>query len=456
MKDKKEFQKRRTSVGFVFWRILLICLILNLNFFSISFSISNNTGEILFLDQDNEEPIEIDWLEPELVSESDDIIWSKAQVALDSKNNLHVVWDQDHLYYRVFKKRTNTWSEIKSLNDSRWVSNPKIAIDKHDRVHVSWLDSWTLKYRYKNFNGWSSVQTAVTKESYSSTFAYEIAVDDNLNRIHFVWDDYNNTEMRELFTRFYDKKTKDWSTITQITESINRSKVINSFKVDSKSRLHMVWEKSLLWPDKEIFYQLLDENYNELIAERMISENDGIRSEDPKLVLDSNDNPHIVWKNNNDYVSSNICYRSMIDFEWQNIVNLTHDEQVLNPDIYSDDLNTIHLVWLEYNSSNYSYFSYKQFIGQNRWSITQKLPYDIADLNPKLAVESNGNVHIVFDFDDDEEDDNNYTRGLYHLFGKSNKSYHPNINIIAVSVPFGLFLLLVIVVIITFRKITNS
>src|SRR4030042_6606737 len=67
-------------------------------------------------------------------------------VAIDSKNHIHIVWNDDtlgnnDLYYRRSADGGATWRAVKRLTWNSGSSyNSAIAIDSNDTIHVVWSD----------------------------------------------------------------------------------------------------------------------------------------------------------------------------------------------------------------------------------------------------------------------------------------------------------------------------
>jgi len=78
-------------------------------------------------------------------------------IAVDSSDNLHLVWDDDtpgnfEIYYKKSTDGGATWTANKRLTwTSSYSWNPSVAVDSSGNVHVVWEDdtpgNWEIYYK---------------------------------------------------------------------------------------------------------------------------------------------------------------------------------------------------------------------------------------------------------------------------------------------------------------------
>ncbi len=126
--------------------------------------------------------------------------WSEnAVVAVDSKDIIHVVWDDDSpgngvIFYKRSADGGTSWSIVRRLTwISGWAENPAITIDSNDTIHIVWDDStfgFTEIFYKQSLDGgttWSEAKRLTVTSGHSSHPA--IAADPS-NIIHVVWEDF--------------------------------------------------------------------------------------------------------------------------------------------------------------------------------------------------------------------------------------------------------------------------
>lgn len=122
--------------------------------------------------------------------------------AIDSEGNLYVIWGaaytfNQYLNYKVLNTSTGSWSSAKSVETSQFGSDPDIAIDDSDNIHVVWLNDTSSNDNdvlYRRFNAaeetWSSTQLVSTNSlNYASDPMINI---DSDGTIKIVWIDQTN------------------------------------------------------------------------------------------------------------------------------------------------------------------------------------------------------------------------------------------------------------------------
>ena len=148
-------------------------------------------------------------------------------IAIDSKDNLHIVYadfsdilgaglDPD-IHYKIYNITTNLWSlsELISSESTRNSDVPSIAIDSSDNIHVMWQDitnyhgvGLDIDIFYKNKKQYQSSWSDLFIVSLTSDHSRspDLAVDTS-QQVHAVWKDptdYNNAgpDSDILYTKF--------------------------------------------------------------------------------------------------------------------------------------------------------------------------------------------------------------------------------------------------------------
>lgn len=167
----------------------------------------------------------ISWSSPVLISDAN-YSSNRPCIAIDSKNNLHVVWsgygNTSTSYYQIYYKKFNgqSWSTVSNvyLITGYQQSSPKITVDNNDNLHVVWsgYDATSTSYpqiRYCKFDNVVWKYYKLTSSTINSQDAPSI-VTDSKNNIHVVWSGYTSaTSYDQIQYMKYDNSTGVWGSI---------------------------------------------------------------------------------------------------------------------------------------------------------------------------------------------------------------------------------------------------
>jgi hypothetical protein len=147
------------------------------------------------------------WTQKRLTYSSGDSVVSS--IAVDSKNNIHVMWgDNTPGNYEIYyKKSTNggaNWTTKRLTYNSGWSSNPAIAIDSNNYIHLVWLDNsldsnHEIYYKRSTDEGVTWTHKRLTHSS-GYTGGPAIAVDSS-DCIFVVWFDTTVAGFGEIYYR---------------------------------------------------------------------------------------------------------------------------------------------------------------------------------------------------------------------------------------------------------------
>jgi len=209
--------------------------------------------------------------------------------AIDSDDNCHAFWSDSTNYdgaeidYDIFYKysadTSSTWSltEVVSTESTSAAFGASIAIDSSDNLHVVWDDSTDYagsgtdddifyKVWISSISSWSSLQVLST-ESTEDSRTPSVAVDSS-NNVHVVW--YDSTDYAgsgtdyDIFYKRWDSSTSSWTSVEVVSEGSTSDSVVPSIDVDSSNNAHIVWMDYTdnfagSGTDEDIFYRKLQE-----------------------------------------------------------------------------------------------------------------------------------------------------------------------------------------------------
>jgi len=265
-----------------------------------------------------------------------------ASFAIDTENNIHVVWydytvgvwgSDTEIMYSQYLEGIG-WSNVSVISDgyggSYWNDassiHPKIAVDNGD-IHVVWDDQtdgiWGTDYEimhveYTEGSGWSNA--TVISDGYDGSYWNEgysehPAIACNDNEVHVVWHDNTGgawgTDYEIMHVKYMEGS--GWSNVSVISDGYGGSYWNDDYSyypeivADYNGNIHVVWHENTdgIWGiDVEIMYV----NYTNIHGWSNVSVisdgyggsywNDGL-SRYPEICLGSS-SLYVVWQDGTD------------------------------------------------------------------------------------------------------------------------------------------------------------
>ncbi len=411
------------------------------------------------------------WSNATVISD-DSFKWNDFQsadpsICIDNNSNIHVVWwdetngewgnDIEILYvnYTVsgWSNATLVSDDITGWNDG-WSLNPDIITDENGVLHVVWFDGTIGEWgsdeeiMYANYtSGWSNatVISAGSNGWNNGISCYPVTVIDNNSVIHVVWQDYTITEWgTDIEIMYTNNSVASWTNATVISDKIGIIPWENddesrypSITTDSNGNLHVVWEDDTngAWNqwgnDIEIMYAnfTVSSGWSNaiVISDDSTQWNDG-NSTRPKIVIDNNDNIHVVWQDETDSFAewgtdTEIMYVNYtIGKGWTNATvisdntNNWNDGESINPSIAVDNNENVHVVWEDSTDSILEWgtddeIMYTNYTTTSGWSNATVISDDNNrwntgwSENPSIVVDKNDNIHVVWKDDTSSPDE---------------------------------------------------
>jgi hypothetical protein len=400
-------------------------------FFVIMASTGNNTENLSISNTT------INWIHsPTIVisTESDSSSRDPA-MAIDSKNNIHMVWSDfsnvsnsgtdNDIFYKVWNATTDQWGStiVVSETDTPNSWAPAIAIDFNDNVHIVWDDSTNytasgtdrdIFYRMWNSSSdiWSNM-TVLSNESSENSLNVDIAVDSK-NNLHVVWNDLTNylgagTD-NDIFYRFFNVSSNIWEDTEVVTVDSSDDSHFPKISVNKEDIVHIVWMEDISG-SKNIYFTKWNETKNDWGNIETVWNVTTTVVSYPDMTIDSENNVHFTWQSDADYLSSgsdsDIFYRyyNNNNSTWSSIelVSTESTSRSDRPSIAVDTLNNIHIAWddeTEYASSGSDgdIFYKKKYSETNTWDTTQVVSTEstLLSRDVKIITDENNGVHIAW------------------------------------------------------------
>ncbi len=241
-------------------RIIKLSLILTILFIS---SISVNSS---YLELNTENSLnETEWSDVIPVSTSSDSQSYLPSIAVDSKGILHTVWydnsdilsagvDPD-IFYRSMNTTSGEWNDIVLISSTsdQPSYDPVLAIDSDDNIFVLWDDSSDIvsagtdrDILMRSYNSttelWNSIEL-ISTESDGHSYRPYITIDSNDN-LDIVWYDISDIDSNgvdnDIFYKSFDRSTSTWST-TMVISDISTSSSSNPEIITYNSDKYILW-----------------------------------------------------------------------------------------------------------------------------------------------------------------------------------------------------------------------
>jgi len=305
------------------------------------------------------------------VSTIDDLMENERKIARTSDRIFYVVYEKEYngKICIFIKKSTDnglTWTgEEKVYEAEPYFSNPNlsspvIAIDSDDNIHIVWVgytgqySGYKICYKKKTTSGWGSL------EEIGGGFKPSICLDSN-NNIHVVWEKSENYKYQ---IRYRKKTNSGWQNEVILDDASNGDCYNAAICVDSNDYVHVVWRRTS-GGTSDIVYKQYTDDWQQAEIIHTYSGNVG----KPSIAIDDQDNIFVVWSSGD---PSKIYFRKKCDGEWQNeqVIGSLENHSYF-PSIALDKRNNIYVAWQYYDGTYYQ-IKLRKYDG-NDWSDIQDL-----------------------------------------------------------------------------------
>ena len=358
------------------------------------------------------------------LSESDGT--NHSGIAVDSKNHPHAVWYGRTPSRIFYSNRTgSSWSTpINITSDTIQAKWTSIAIDSSDRLHIAWHDyrnasttfNVEIYYNTASIGGSWNNETRLTNtqdvnmtngdSGYSPTI-----VIDHRNFLHVVWYDFHwngfNPDLAyKMATTGFSWNTTENIDSDRITFTQLYEQPFPSMASDTSNNIHLVWADDSTG-NLEIYYKKKSGLSGLWSAETTLT-NESSMSINPCIVSDSKNNLYVFWSDARDGNQEIYLKKYSSDSnQWLADQRLTNVSGISNhPSAASDSKNNIYLVWDDTRNGNQQIF-YKKFDSQSQsWSSDTAISTGSGQSRyPSIAVDSLGNVHVLWQDNRDGNDE---------------------------------------------------
>jgi hypothetical protein len=309
---------------------------------------------------------------------------------------------------QVFYSRSNdsgvTWYEEQVSFTSTSTANqtsPSVAVDSANNVHVVWTGlGWgshvsvsNIQYRMRNASGWQP-QVAITDSSAAQT--YPSVTVDSFDNVHIVWVGLGWGSHPGFRNVEYSEKTSagEWTPQTGVTDA-GANQDSPSVAADSFGNVHVVWAGMGWQPypdagsDIEYVQKSAAGNWTqrEAVCDNL---DDQIQ---PSMAIDSHGYVHVVWSGYGSTQAAGplLQYRERTQSGWgvwtgsdwsNNTLLLTlGDYSIFHASVAVDSKDIVHFAWAATGWGNYTgsvNVVYRPLIpqGASLYTVLTDVPYD--------------------------------------------------------------------------------
>ncbi|MHA1218174.1 MAG: hypothetical protein ACTSO5_05750 [Candidatus Heimdallarchaeaceae archaeon] len=264
------------------------------------------------------------WTTTEIISTESTTGSFNPCVAVDSNNNLHIVWgdetdyngcgaDRDIFYKRwrdIFYKRWNagssswTTTEVVSTESTGYSRNPSLAVDSFGNPHVVWDEVNDIFYKYWNdtSSSWTSAVDISNPNPWGATSLPDIDVDIYGN-VHVVWEQMGGASIETHYTR-WNVSSSSWTTSVEVSAGIYYDSLEPSIDSDALCNVYVAWagnDDSTGW---DIYCRKWDVDLGNWLTREFVSTETTEHLKNPSLCVDIFDNIHVAWEDSTNYALS--------------------------------------------------------------------------------------------------------------------------------------------------------
>jgi len=284
---------------------------------------------------------------------------------------------------------------------------PSIAIDSSNTIHVVWTDytPGNGEIYYKKTTDGSSTWSPAQRLTWTSgrSLVPSIAIDSS-NTIHVVWEeDTPDTYDGDIYYQRSTDGGVTWTTSQNLTQNRGWS-WSPDIGVDSSNNLHVVWIDDDFTSNQDVCYKKSTDGGATWSAGKYLTQSDFNPCGEPSIFVDSFDNLHVVASQPYPYwivgTDTEILYLKSADagVTWMGqIINGNNSGYSERPKIAVDSSGNPHVVWCDNTPGNYEIYYNQSTDGGDTWATSKKLTRNSGwSYSPDIAVDPSNNPHVVW------------------------------------------------------------
>ncbi|MBN1483773.1 MAG: hypothetical protein JXA37_03550 [Chloroflexia bacterium] len=272
----------------------------------------------------------------------------------------------------------------------------RAAIADDDYLHVGWMEGTLNSANGPAYvRGQGSTWPLWEWAGPSNNPGYvnpTLALDGN-GTVHMVWTGSGGSPYEIYYA--YKQAGGTWSGVANLSDDSNNS-IYPVIAVDSQNGLWVVWET-----------QITEQNFDVYVRHKPaggtwgntsnLSQVLGGQDLEPNIVIDANDVPHVVWRNNNSQPNWEIYYTKYVNSSWQTPNNISSNGSASHfPRIAANEIGDVFIVWEdEIDGADRFQTLFRRWDG-SQWSSTMRVSSTPAKaLWPAISAEG-CNLYVVW------------------------------------------------------------
>ena len=274
------------------------------------------------MDGDGADESVITLIQDKMVSDDNDDWSEPVRMAIDSDDNMHLVWREYNtaLFYAKIDNDGNKIIDDVMLASGNFSGRPSVsvAVDSNNNAHIAWnddenTDSYETYYKMLDGSDGNTLidATLITPDDDEKSTGQSIVVDYE-DKVHIIWLDQRGDGQAVYYTKLdpslddQDAGPADESVITAINNTAISTDAGDYWVTRAASAIHCGHYINISWWEDYdddnygyLYYMVLDTDGNTEVTERTITTDETVTTSTswtvPYLDVDSNGKAHITW-----------------------------------------------------------------------------------------------------------------------------------------------------------------
>ena len=307
-----------------------------------------------------------------------------------------------------------TWLQTKrltwTLDGLSW--GPDLAVDATNNIHVVWYEYDTvdslesIDYKRSTDGGTTWTATKALVSDAPGNLGTPVIASDSNNIIYVAWNKWIGGANFDIYYKRSTDGGITWSASKRLTWT-SGSSGSPCIAIDSSNTIHIVWTDDTPG-NGEIYYKKSTNGGSTWMTKRL-TWNSGFSSK-PHIAVDSSNSICIVWQDD-ESGNTEIYYKRSTDggTSWTTKRLTWNSGDSLDPIIAADSGGNIHIVWHDHSPGDGEIYYKKSTNGGAAWT-SKRLTWNSENSGvPDLTIDTSDNLHIVWQ---------NEVSGIYNVFFK--------------------------------------